>query len=80
VSGITYGAKQKPFQCPPVPAYFTGQQTRAFSRGFDWYVRHHREGTLATADGVRSAHGRYQQRWMRAAFLEGWDAAKRLDT
>lgn len=80
MAGTTYGKDQKPFECPPAPAYFTGQQVRAFARGFDWYVFSHRDGTLRLAEPIKLSQRRYQKRGMQQAFLEGWDAAKKLDT
>ena len=79
MAGTTYGYNQKPFECPPAPAYFTRQQVRAFGRGFDWYVFSHRDDTLALAEPFKLAKRRYERRGMQQAFLCGWDAAKRLD-
>jgi hypothetical protein len=80
MAGITYGKDAKPFQCPPAPAYYSGQQVKAFGRGFDWYVFAHRDGTLRSADPLALSRTRYMRRGMRQAFLEGWDAARKLDT
>lgn len=80
MAGTTYGANQKPFECPPAPAYYTRVQSLAFGRGFDRYVFLHRDGKLSGADAPAIARTRYQMRGLQQAFLEGWYAAKKLDT
>jgi len=79
MSETYYGKDRKPFEQPPAPAYFTGQQVVAFRRGFTYYVGGHRDETLDRVTGADLARRRYQKRGLVQAFLEGWDAAKRLD-